>query len=124
MHKLLIVLLLAGCSSAQLSGEMGGGKTVAENIYQAESQCQKSGEFNDASEYNACVDNALGDNQEAKTKLAERAARARNEHSTNGLSEIDRTCERYGHVIGTEQYDVCVDYAKENQANTGNQRKH
>lgn len=122
MHKLLIVLLLAGCSSAQLSGELEGGKTDAEKIYHAESLCMKSGNFNDASEYNACVDKALGDNQAAKAKVAARAARAKNGLSSNGLSDTDQMCERYGHVIGTEEYDVCIDYAKDNSARIGSLR--
>lgn len=123
MRNLLIFLLLAGCSSTQLSGDLDGGKTVAEKIHYAETLCMKNGDFKDASEYNACVDNALGDSQTAKAKVAERTARAKDELSTNGLSDVDRMCERYGHVIGTEEYDVCIDYAKDNPASIKNASK-
>lgn len=133
MHKLLLIaLLLTGCSSIEptdsdsdadanstINGVVGG-KTNAEKIYNAESLCMQKGEFKDVSEYNACVDKALGNNQRAKAILAQRIARAKTDPSSHGLSDADRMCERYGHVIGTEEYDVCVDYAKENPANANN----
>jgi len=118
-NYLLIVLLLAGCSSEPLMEELQGGSD-AEQIYRAESQCMKNKDYKNVSEYNACVDTALGNNQSAKNIVAERAARAKNGSSANGLSEADRLCERYGHVIGTTEYEVCIDYANENSGNIGN----
>lgn len=114
MRNLLFILLLAGCSSTQLLEEMQGGQSDAEIIRRAESQCMQNKHFKDASEYNACVDNALGNNQRIKDKLAERAARANNEPSRGGLSDTDRLCEKYGYSIGSPEYDACIEYAKEN----------
>ena len=120
MRNLFIILLLSGCSSLeQLSAETKGEKTDAEKIYQAEAFCMKSRNFEEASEYNACVDKALGANQMAKTKVAARAARAKKEHSATGFAETDYICEHYGHVIGTDEYELCIDYINENLPSTG-----
>ena len=119
MYKLLVVLLLTGCVSDPFTDEQQGGRNDAEKIYNAESLCMKSGNYKEASEYNACVDKALGNNESAKNLVAERAERAKKGPSTNGLSDADRLCERYGHTIGTEDYKVCIEYANENPTNQG-----
>ena len=119
MYKLLVVLLLTGCVSDPFADDQQGGRNDAEKIYNAESSCMKSGDYKEASEYNACVDKALGNNETAKLLVAERAERAIKGPSTNGLSDADRLCERYGHIIGTEDYRVCIEYANENPANRG-----
>lgn len=124
MRYVLIFLLLAGCSSEPLLDDQQGRPTDAEAIYKAESLCMKNKDYKNASEYNACVDKALGSNQSAKDKVAERTARAKNGSSTDGLSDIDRVCERYGHALGSSEYDACIEYAKENQGNIGEVSKH
>ncbi|TAN86034.1 MAG: hypothetical protein EPN14_00635 [Gallionella sp.] len=113
MRNLLLVLLLSGCSSTQLD-EMREGRSDAEIIHRAESQCMQNKYFKDASEYNACVDGAVGNNQRIRNKLAERAERARNSPSKNALSDTDNLCEKYGYSIGSPEYDECIEYAKEN----------
>ena len=113
MHNLLFVLLLAGCSSTQFD-EAQGEQSDAEIIHRAEYQCMQNKHFEDASEYNACVDSAVGNNQRIKDKLAERTERAKNGNSKNGLSDSDHLCERYGYLIGSPEYDACIEYAKEN----------
>lgn len=114
MRNLLFVFLLAGCSSSSLLDEIQDGRSDAEIIRHAESQCMQNKNFNDASEYNACVDHAVGNNQRIKNKLAERAERARNESSAGGFSSSDRLCERYGYAMGSPEYDECIEYSKEN----------
>ena len=114
MYRLLIVLLLAGCASDPFAEDQLGGRNDAEKIYNAEALCMKNGDYQEAGEYNACVSKTLGNNERAKQLVAARAERARNENSTTGLSYADRLCERYGHVIGSEEYNVCIEYAKDN----------
>lgn len=116
MRNLLLVLLLAGCSTEPLLIEPQAMQADAEKIHQAELLCMKNQNIKDADEFNVCLDAVLKDNQSAKNKVAERAARAKNWPSTGGMSDMDRMCERYGHALGTAEYDACIEYAKENPA--------
>lgn len=113
MRNLFFILLLAGCSSTQLE-EIQGAQSDAEIIRRAEHQCMQNKHFEDASEYNACVNGAVGNNQRIRDKLAERTERAKKENVKNGLSDSDNLCERYGYLIGSPEYDACIEYAREN----------
>lgn len=116
MRILLIALLLSGCSMAELRegheatlDEQKGNATILD----AEHECAGNGLVIGTREYDKCLDEELKDEPKLKAQLdklrAEFAKRA-----ADGVTVADSQCEGFGYYRGTAEYDICIEYAREN----------
>jgi len=116
MRILFIALLLTGCSTAELSGvrlasleeEKGNAK-----ILHAEHECAGNGLVIGTQEYDKCLDKELKEEPKLLAQLeklrAEFAKRA-----ADGVTVADSQCEAFGYYRGTSEYNICLEYAREN----------
>lgn len=116
MRILLIALLLAGCSMDELKGgyeadleeQRGNAK-----ILHAERECAGDGFIIGTREYNNCLDEELREEPKLKAQLDRlRAEFAKREAS--GTAVADRHCEGFGYYRGSAEYNICLEYAREN----------
>lgn len=113
---ILALLMLGGCSIADLKGiretnlaEIKGN----DRIMRAEQECAGDGLVIGTKEYDQCLDDNLKDEPAAKAQLdrlkAEFARRL-----ADGTLHADNQCERFGYYRGTAEYNICMEYAREN----------
>lgn len=116
MRILLIALLLTGCSMAELrEGQEADIENQKNNaiILNAEHECAGNGLVIGTREYDNCLNEELKDEPKLKAQLdklrAEFAKRA-----ADGVSVADSHCESFGYYRGTAEYNICIEYAREN----------
>lgn len=116
MRILLIALLLAGCSMDELKGgyeaDLDEQKGNAK-ILEAERECAANGFAIGTRGYDVCLDEELREEPKLKAQLDRlRADFAKREAS--GTAVADRHCEGFGYYRGTAEYNICLEYAREN----------
>lgn len=116
MRILLIALLLTGCSMAELRESHQASLDDQQNnalILHAEYECAGNGLVIGTREYDKCLDEELKGEPELKAQLdklrAEFAKRA-----ADGTLDADRQCESFGYYRNTSEYNICLEYAREN----------
>lgn len=116
MRILFLTLLLTGCSMAELSGGHYAHLEEEKNnarILHAEQECAGNGLVIGTPEYDKCLYEELKDEpkliaqlEKLKSDFAKRAA--------DGIAVADRQCEVFGYYRGTAEYNICLEYAREN----------
>lgn len=116
MRILFITLLLTGCSMAEINGGHQAHLDEQKNnatILHAEHECAGNGLVIGTREYDKCLNEELKDEPKLIAQLeklrAEFAKRA-----ADGVTVADSQCEGFGYYRGTSAYDICLEYAREN----------
>lgn len=116
MRILLIALLLTGCSMAELKGnheadleeQKGNAK-----ILHAERECAGNGLAIGTREYDKCLDEELIEEPKLKAQL-DRLRTEFAKREASGTAVADRQCEGFGYYRGSAEYNICLEYAREN----------
>lgn len=116
MRILLIALLLAGCSMADIKGgpEVNLDEQIGnQRILLAEQECAVRGLVINTPEYDKCLNDELKDEPQLLEQLARLKAQFLKRES-EGTNEADRLCESFGYYRNTVEYNICLEYAREN----------
>jgi hypothetical protein len=116
MRILLVALLLAGCSMADLSGHKGTNLEEQKGnrkIVLAEQACADTGLVINTPAYDKCLDEALKDDPQLKAQLARLKAQFA-KRVADGTVAADSHCEGFGYYRGSVEYNICLEYAREN----------
>lgn len=121
--SILILLLLGGCATADFMGEDSLDEIKVDNkILQAEYACAGVGLAVGTKEYDKCLDDQLKGEPALKAQLDVLRARFATQ-ATDGTLDADRQCRNLGYGKGSDEYSICLEYARENIKNgAGNKR--
>jgi len=117
MRILLVALLLSGCSMADLKGnpvvvnheeEQGNRRIVL-----VEQECAQNGLVINTPAYDRCITEELKDEPKLMALLAKLKAQYA-QRAANGQLAADSQCTSLGYRRGTTEYEICLDYAREN----------
>lgn len=125
MRILLIALLLAGCSTADIKGESGTSLEEQKGnarILHAEHECAGDGLVINTPAYDNCLYEQLKDEPELRAQL-DRLKAEFAKRETSGITVADRQCEAFGYYRGTAEYNICLEYARENNIGSTGQIK-